>query len=80
MIRGSYIMVDPQCRFFDSTRGAHHYSRPILKVGMDAAFAEVDFDPPTTATATATPTTAPAPSPARGQASPGSRRRDAWPA
>ena len=80
MIRGSYIMVDPQGRFFDSTRGAHHYSRPILKVGMDAAFAEVDFDPPTTATATATPTTAPAPSPARGQASPGSRRRDAWPA
>ena len=45
MIRGAYIMVDPQGRFFDSTRGAHHYSRPILKVGMDAAFAEVDFDP-----------------------------------
>lgn len=45
MIRGSYIMVDPQGRFFDSTRGAHRYSRPILKVGMDAAFAEVDFDP-----------------------------------
>ena len=45
LIRGSYIMVDPQGRFFDSTRGAHHYSRPILDVGMDAAFAEVDFDP-----------------------------------
>ena len=45
MIRGSYIMVDPQGRFFDSTRGAHHYSRPILDVGIDAAFAEVDFDP-----------------------------------
>lgn len=45
MIRGSYIMVDPQGRFFDSTRGAHHYSRPILEVGMDAAYAQVAFDP-----------------------------------
>jgi radical S-adenosyl methionine domain-containing protein 2 len=45
MIRGSYIMVDPQGRFFDSTRGAHHYNRPILEVGMDAAFAQIAFDP-----------------------------------
>lgn len=44
MIRGSYIMVDPQGRFFDSTSGSHHYSQPILDVGMGAAFAEVDFD------------------------------------
>lgn len=44
MIRGSYIMVDPQGRFFDSTSGRHHYSRPILDVGLDAAFAEVSFD------------------------------------
>ena len=45
MIRGFYIMVDPQGRFFDSTRGAHHYNRPILEVGMDAAYAQVAFDP-----------------------------------
>ena len=43
-IRGSYIMVDPQGRFFDSTAGTHTYSRPILQVGLDVAFAEVDFD------------------------------------
>lgn len=44
MIRGSYIMVDPQGRFFDSTTGTHHYSDPILEIGMDAAFAQVSFD------------------------------------
>ncbi len=37
-------MVDPQGRFFDSTAGTHTYSRPILQVGLDVAFAEVDFD------------------------------------
>jgi radical S-adenosyl methionine domain-containing protein 2 len=36
-------MVDPQGRFFDSTSGTHHYSRPILEVGLDAAFSEVSF-------------------------------------
>lgn len=44
VIRGSYIMVDPYGRFFDSAAGAHHYSRPILEVGLDAAFAEIAFD------------------------------------
>jgi radical S-adenosyl methionine domain-containing protein 2 len=44
-IRGSYVMVDPQGRFFDSVTGTHHYSRPILDAGLDAAFAEVAFDP-----------------------------------
>ena len=43
-IRGSYAMIDPMGRFFDSTRGAHHYSRPILEVGLTTAFAEVSFD------------------------------------
>ena len=45
MIRGSYIMVDPQGRFFDSTTGSHHYSQPILQTGIDAAFAMLCFDP-----------------------------------
>jgi radical S-adenosyl methionine domain-containing protein 2 len=44
-IRGSYIMVDPQGRFFDSTAGTHSYSRPIRQVGLRTAFAEVAFDP-----------------------------------
>jgi radical S-adenosyl methionine domain-containing protein 2 len=43
-IRGSYIMVDPQGRFFDNTTGRHRYSRSILEVGHDAAFSEVSFD------------------------------------
>ncbi|WP_402374570.1 viperin family antiviral radical SAM protein [Isoptericola rhizosphaerae] len=45
MIRGSYIMVDPLGRFFDSADGTHRYSDPILDVGIDAAFAQVEFDP-----------------------------------
>jgi len=45
MIRGSYIMVDPRGRFFESTTGSHQYSAPILDVGMEAAFAQVSFDP-----------------------------------
>lgn len=44
VIRGSYIMVDPHGRFFDSATGVHHYSSPILDVGLDEAFAEVAFD------------------------------------
>lgn len=43
-IRGSYCMIDPQGRFFDSSSGRHLYSSPILKVGIAAAFAEVSFD------------------------------------
>jgi radical S-adenosyl methionine domain-containing protein 2 len=43
-IRGSYAMIDPTGRFFDSALGGHRYSRPILKAGISAAFAEVSFD------------------------------------
>jgi len=44
LIRGSYVMVDPLGRFFDSSTGAHRYSAPILDVGIDIAFADVAFD------------------------------------
>ena len=44
LLRGSYIMVDPEGRFFDSVEGRHRYSAPILDVGIDAAFAQVSFD------------------------------------
>ncbi len=44
MIRGSYIMVDPRGRFFDSATGTQRYSDAILDIGMDAAFAQVEFD------------------------------------
>ncbi len=43
-IRGSYAMIDPQGRFFDSSAGRHTYSQPILEVGVQAAFARVSFD------------------------------------
>lgn len=43
-IRGSYAMIDPQGRFFDSSAGHHQYSAPILEVGVSAAFGQVRFD------------------------------------
>lgn len=43
-ITGSYAMVDPAGRFFDNAQGVHHYSEPILKVGADIAFRQVDYD------------------------------------
>ena len=42
---GSYVMVDPAGRFFDNVAGIHVYSRPINKVGVDAALREVSVDP-----------------------------------
>lgn len=41
---GSYAMVDPAGRFFDNTAGRHTYSRPILGVGVDAAWQDVRFE------------------------------------
>lgn len=44
LIRGSYAMVDPAGRFFDSTGGGHKYSEPILNVGAKNALKQVDID------------------------------------
>ncbi len=41
---GSYAMVDPAGRFFDNTAGQHHYSRPILDVGVADAWRDIRFD------------------------------------
>lgn len=43
-IRGSYAMIDPKGRFFDSAAGRHRYSRPILDIGVATAFGEISFD------------------------------------
>lgn len=43
-IRGSYAMIDPHGRFFDSSAGYHSYSQPILEAGVETAFAQVSFD------------------------------------
>lgn len=41
LIRGSYIMISPDGKFFDSTRGKHQYSKPILEVGIKEALAQI---------------------------------------
>jgi radical S-adenosyl methionine domain-containing protein 2 len=43
-IKGSYVMVSPEGSFFDSTKGKHTYSAPILEVGVDEALKQVNFD------------------------------------
>lgn len=41
---GSYAMIDPAGRFFSNASGSHNYSRPILEVGVQAAFGDVAYD------------------------------------
>lgn len=41
LIRGSYAMVDPAGRFFDSTKGGYQYSEPILIAGVNLALQQV---------------------------------------
>ncbi|MEZ4300958.1 MAG: viperin family antiviral radical SAM protein [Polyangiaceae bacterium] len=43
LMRGSYAMVDPAGRFYDNVDGPHRYSRPILRVGVEAAWGDVAF-------------------------------------
>lgn len=43
LMYGSYAMVDPAGRFFDSTTGLYRYSEPILLVGLLEAFSQVAF-------------------------------------
>jgi radical S-adenosyl methionine domain-containing protein 2 len=42
----SYIMVDPQGRFFQNSpcSAGYQYSEPILDVGAEKAFSQVNFD------------------------------------
>ena len=44
LIRGSYVMIGPDGRFFDSTGGFHQYSQPILEVGIEKALKQVFID------------------------------------
>lgn len=43
-MRGSYAMVDPSGRFYDSSKGYHTYSNPILEVGVFQAYNQVNID------------------------------------
>lgn len=40
----TYVMIDPAGRFFDNSTGRLTYSQPILKVGMKAAFENINTD------------------------------------
>jgi radical S-adenosyl methionine domain-containing protein 2 len=41
LMKGSYLMIDPQGRFYDNNEGIYKYSDPILKVGFEAARRQV---------------------------------------
>lgn len=43
-MRGSYAMVDPAGRFYDSIDGSYRYGRPMLSVGVEAAISDVRAD------------------------------------
>lgn len=47
-MKDSYIMIDPHGRFFQNTQTSHEtgyvYSRPILDVGVKAAFSDISFN------------------------------------
>lgn len=42
-IKGSYVMVDPAGRFFDNSSGRHKYSDPILEVGVNNSFSQMEY-------------------------------------
>jgi radical S-adenosyl methionine domain-containing protein 2 len=44
-IYGTYAMVGPNGCFFDNSLGTYRYSRPIVSVGIEAAWAEINFSP-----------------------------------
>jgi len=41
LMKGSYLMIDPQGRFYDNVNGIYHYSQSILDVGYEKALEEV---------------------------------------
>lgn len=43
-IKGSYVMIDPAGRFFDNAQGTHHYSKPILEVGVNPALQTMNYN------------------------------------
>jgi len=43
MMRGTYAMISPDGRFYDSTLGYHHYSDPITSVGVEHAWNQINF-------------------------------------
>jgi radical S-adenosyl methionine domain-containing protein 2 len=44
LMRGSYLMIDPQGRLYDSSNGCHRFSSKIIEVGISKALEQVSFD------------------------------------
>lgn len=42
-IYGTYAMVGPNGCFFDNSQGTYRYSHPIVRVGIEAAWSEINF-------------------------------------
>ncbi len=44
-IKGSYLMIDPERRFFGNSTGRHVYSGPVLDIGVEEAARQIDWSP-----------------------------------
>ncbi len=44
IMKGSYVMVDPEGKFFDNIKGKYALSKPILEVGIEQALNDINFD------------------------------------
>jgi radical S-adenosyl methionine domain-containing protein 2 len=44
LMTGSYLMIDPNGRLFDNTKGVHTYSQKIIEVGFNKAYSEIMVD------------------------------------
>lgn len=44
LIKGSYLMINPDGCFFDNLTGSYRVSDPILKVGVEKALSQIQFD------------------------------------
>ena len=43
MILDSYCMITPDGRFYQDTNHQHHYSQPIINIGIIKAFQQINF-------------------------------------
>jgi radical S-adenosyl methionine domain-containing protein 2 len=43
IIKGSYIMIDPEGKFFDNTNGKYNVSESISKIGVEQALKQINF-------------------------------------
>lgn len=44
LMKDSYVMINPQGQFYNTTTGRHVYSSPILEVGVETALAQVGWN------------------------------------